>query len=235
MKALVDRLPCRSAIIGSECACRGNSDIDTLRVAGIQNDCVKTHTARAGLPLRPGSVATQPGKFAPRLAAIFGFEECSILHTGKNGVRFRQGRLKVPDALELPRVLRAIIKLMCCQRLAGFGGDIVNKFVALTLRHSVGALLFTGRRSRLKPGLPAVVGTLNHLSKPPARLRNVNAIGIDRRSLGVVNLPAREMRSADIPLFALAVRGKNERAFARTNEDSDATHQEAPSSEILKH
>src|SRR5205807_9758792 len=142
MKALVDRRPARSAIIGSECACRGNGDIDTLRVAGIQNDCVKTHTARAGLPLRPGSVATQPGKFAPRLAAIFGFEECSILHTGKTGVRFRQGRLKVPDALELPRMLRAIIKLMRCQRLARFGGDVVNKFVALAFWRSARASLF---------------------------------------------------------------------------------------------
>src|SRR5229473_3371266 len=132
MKALVDRLPCRSAIIGSECACRRNGYIDSLRVAGIQNDGVKTHTARAGLPLRPSSVAAQPRKFAPRLAAIFGFEERSIFHTGKNRVGFRQRRLKVPDALELPRMLRAVIKLMRCQRLAGFGGDDVNNFVAIT-------------------------------------------------------------------------------------------------------
>src|SRR5256885_3535923 len=133
MRALADRLPCRSAIIGSECACRGNSYIDTLRVAWVQNDRVKTHTARAGLPLRPGSVAAQSRKFAPRLAAIFGFEERGIFHTGKNRVRFRQGWLKVPDALELPRVLRAIIKLMCCQRLARFGGGIVNQLGALGL------------------------------------------------------------------------------------------------------
>src|SRR5882672_5365490 len=170
MKALVDRLPCRSAIIGSESACRRNSYIDTLRVAGIQNDRVKTHTARAGLPLRPGSVAAQSRKFAPRLAAIFGFEKRGIFHTGKNRVGFRQRWLEVPDALELPRMLRAIIKLMRCQRLAGFGGDVVNKFVALTLWHSAGALLFTGRRSRLKPGFASIIGTLNHLSKPTARL-----------------------------------------------------------------
>src|SRR5256885_2276021 len=170
MKALVDRLPRRSAIIGSERACRGNGYIDTLRVAGIQNDRVKTHTTRAGLPLRPGSVAAQSRKFAPRLAAIFGFEERGIFHTGKNRVGFRQGWLKVPDALELPRVLRAIIKLMCCQRLAGFGGDIVNKFVALAFWRSALTSLFARRRSRLEPGLPAVVGTLNHLPKPPARL-----------------------------------------------------------------
>src|SRR6476660_4789875 len=167
MKALVDWLPRRSAIIGSECACRRNGYINALRIAGIQNDRMKTHTARTGLPLRPGSVAAQSRKFAPRLAAIFGFEQRSIFYTGKNRLWFGQRRLKVPDALEFPRMLRAVIKLMRCQRLAGFGRDVVNKFVALTLRHSAGALLLTGRRSRLEPGLPAVIGTLNHLPKPP--------------------------------------------------------------------
>ena len=40
----------------------------------------------------------------------------------------------------------------------------------------------------------------------PLDLRRVETIGIGRRSFQVIHLPARKMRAADIPFFALAVR-----------------------------
>ena len=46
-----------------------------------------------------------------------------------------------------------------------------------------------------------------------ARLRCVNAVRINRRTFQVINFPAREMRAADFPSFARAIRSQDERAF----------------------
>src|SRR2546425_336187 len=62
-----------------------------------------------------------------------------------------------------------------------------------------------GGRSRLVPGLSAIVGALNDLPEPTARLRSVYAIGIGERSLDVIHLPARKMGATDVPFFTLAV------------------------------
>ena len=64
------------------------------------------------------------------------------------------------------------------------------------------------------PGFAAVVGALNDLAEPAAGLRGVDAVRIDGRALEVVDLPAGEVRAADVPLLALAVGGEDERAFA---------------------
>src|SRR5213592_376191 len=74
--------------------------------------------------------------------------------------------------------------------------------------------------SRLAP----VAGALDDLPEPPARLRRVQPIRIDRRALEVVDLPAREVRATDIPPFALAVRRQDERALARTDQHSYSAH-----------
>ena len=70
----------------------------------------------------------------------------------------------------------------------------------------------------------AVIGPLDDLAEPSARLRCVDAIGIHRRALQVIHLPPREVRAADVPLFAFAVCCENESALAGANKNSYAAH-----------
>src|SRR5262245_50517396 len=79
------------------------------------------------------------------------------------------------------------------------------------------------------PVLAAVVRALNDLPEPAAGLRDVDPVRVRQRTLHVVNLPPGKERSADIPFVALAVRGQDECALARTGEDSNAAHLLLPS------
>src|ERR1700741_572171 len=118
----------------------------------------------------------------------------------------------MPDALEHPRLLRAIVELVRGQRLSLGRGGVIDELVALTFWH--GAI--QGRAAtRSFPRLAAVARALNHLPEPAAGLRGVNAIRIGGRSLHVIDLPAGEKGSADVPLLPLAVRSQDERALAR--------------------
>ena len=108
----------------------------------------------------------------------------------------------MPDALELPGMLCAVVPLMGGE---GRAGRVVDEFVALALGHPAGSRGFARRRSRLMPGFAAVVGTLNDLAEPSAGLGGVNAIGIGGGSLEVIQLPSGKQRSIDFPLVALAV------------------------------
>src|SRR5260370_31611382 len=222
-KSRVDRLPGLAAIVGAESARRRDRDVNSLRIARIENDGVQTHAARTRLPLGSSAVTAQAGEFLPVLSAVGGAEDSSVFHSGINRVGIAERWLQVPHPLELPRMLRTVVPLMRCQRLAGFGGCIVNELVALALWRSRGDR-FTGGRSGLVPGFAAVIGALNQLSEPSAALPGVNPIKIPRPSLDVVKLPARKMRAADIPLFALAIRSQNERALACTHHNSYLTH-----------
>src|ERR1700686_4176110 len=107
----------------------------------------------------------------------------------------------MPHTLELPRVWLAVIKLVCT------GHSVVDKFVTDRL-----------------PGFPAIVRSLNHLTEPTAALRCIQPVGIRRRSLHVINFPARKMRPADIPLLALSIGSKHERAFPGAHQNSHSTH-----------
>src|SRR5882672_827505 len=111
----------------------------------------------------------------------------------------------MPHPLELPRMLRAVVKLVRGERLAGLGRRVVRELVALAFGHAVRGSRFPGRRSGLVPGFSAIVGALNDLAEPTTRLRSVYAIGIGERSFHVIHLPARKMGPADVPFFALAV------------------------------
>src|SRR5437016_9939555 len=93
-------------------------------------------------------------------------------------------RLEMPDPLEFPRMLRAVVPLMRA------GDAVVNELVALALLHSAVALQFLGAAARRHPGFAAVVRSLNDLSEPTARLRRVNPVRINRRPFHVINLPA---------------------------------------------
>ena len=58
-------------------------------------------------------------------------------------------------------------------------------------------------------------------------------IRIDRRSLEVIDLPAGEVRAADVPLLALAVGRQDERALARADQYSYSAHRSLLSSRSL--
>src|SRR5205823_7212659 len=89
----------------------------------------------------------------------------------------------MPDALELPRMLFAIVKLMRGERSSGFRRGIVDEFVALAFGRAAGTRGgLARRRARLDPSLAAVIGALNDLAEPSAGLRHVNAVGILGRS-----------------------------------------------------
>src|SRR5207249_482282 len=110
---------------------------------------------------------------------------------------------QVPDALEHPGLLRAVVKLVRRERLAGLGGSVVDELVALAPRHAERA----GLRSAAGrfPGLAAVAGALDDLAEPAAGLRAIDPVRIHRGAFQVVNLPAGEEGAADVPLLAFAV------------------------------
>src|ERR1043166_7424380 len=131
----------------------------------------------------------------------------------------------MPDPFELPRVLGAIVPHMGGERSARLRRNVVSELVALPLRHSVGSRrCFARRESRLKPGLSAVIGTLNYLSEPSARLRRINSIRIRRRSFQVIHLPPREMRPIHLPVLAFSIRRQDKSALPRSHQDSYSAH-----------
>src|SRR5690606_15578826 len=120
-----------------------------------------------GLPARPGLMAAQAGQLLPGPAAVRGAEERSVLDAGVDEIGVRRRGLEVPDARELPRVLRAVVPLVCRERPARFRGGVVGELVALAARHAGNAAVVLRRgivrRGRLLPGFPAVAGTLDDL------------------------------------------------------------------------
>src|SRR5437667_12914349 len=100
----------------------------------------------------------------------------------------------MPDALELPRMLGAVVPLMSGERLAGSRGSVVHELVALALRHSFWRGPFARRGPRLCPSFAAVIGPLNELPKPAAALRRIQPRGVDGRALEVGSHPARKRR-----------------------------------------
>ena len=66
-QSAVDRLPAGAAVVGAERARRRDGNVHPLRIAGIENDGVQAHAARARLPLGAGAVAAQAGEFLPVL------------------------------------------------------------------------------------------------------------------------------------------------------------------------
>ena len=192
VQPFVDRLPRLAAIVGSECTSRGDCDVDAIRIFGIEDDRVQAHPSSAGLPLRSGAVTAQAGEFLPVLPAIGRLEQRRIFDPGVNGVGIGERWLEMPDALKLPRMLRAVVELV---RREWRGGGVVDELVAFALRHPSGAGCFPGRRARLMPCLAAIVRALDDLAKPSAGLRRVDTIWIGRRSLEVIELPSGEMRA----------------------------------------
>src|SRR5690242_15389785 len=107
----------------------------------------------------------------------------------------------MPDARELPRMLRAVVPLV------GAGDTGVGELVADRL-----------------PRLAAVVRALNDLAVPAGGLRCVQPVRIGRRPLQVVHLPPREQRAFDAPVITRSVRRHDERALPRAHEEPNSAH-----------
>ena len=158
-------------------------------MARVEQDRVQAHAAGAGLP-EVAFGAAQPGKLLPGLAAVRGLEQRRVFRPGIDRVRVGERRFEMPDALELPGMLRAVVPLVRA------GHAVVDELVADRL-----------------PGLAAVVRALDHLPEPAAGLRRVDAVRVSGRAFEMIHLPARKVRAADLPFLALAVRGQDERAL----------------------
>src|SRR5690348_18314517 len=74
------------------------------------------------------------------------------------------------------------------------------------------------------PSSTAVLRALDQLPEPAGGLRRINTIWINGRSLHVINFPAREVGTVNVPLFPLAVRSQNECALASANQYTNLAH-----------
>ncbi len=111
-QAAVDRLPGRAAVVGAERAGGRDRDEHALRIDRVEQDRVQAHAARARLPLRARAVAAQAGQLVPARPAVGRAEQRRVFDAGVDGVGIGERRLEVPDALELPRVRRAVVPLV---------------------------------------------------------------------------------------------------------------------------
>ena len=170
-------------------------------------------------------MTAQSGELVPGLATVGRAEQGGVFDPGVDGVRVGQRRLEMPDALELPRMRRAVVPLVRGEGLAGFGRRVVDELVALALGHAFrGRGRFAGGCAGLVPRLAAVIGALNDLPEPAAGLRRVQPVRVSGRSLEVVDLPAGKVWPTHLPPFSLAVRRQDERALAGTHQDSYLAH-----------
>src|SRR5204863_705630 len=198
--------------------------INALWIFAIQNDGVKAHTASAGLPAWAGSVASQHGEFFPVLTAVRRAEYASVFHACVHGVRIGGRGFEMPDTLEFPGMLRAVVPHVGGERFAGFRGRVVDELIALAFGRPWLGVLLPRRRPRLYPSLAAIIRALNDLPEPAAGLRRIDAIRVGGRALEVIHLPARKMRTADVPLLALTIRCKDKFTLARSNQYPYSAH-----------
>ena len=199
-QSAVDRLPGLAGVVAPERARCRDGDEDPSGLARIEEDRVQAHAAGAWLP-KVTLGAAQSGKFLPGLAAVHGAEQGGVFRAGVDGIGIGERRFEMPDSLELPRVLRAVVPLV------GAGDAVVDELVPDRL-----------------PRFAAVFGALNHLAEPAAGLRRIEPVRINGRALEVIDFPAGKVGAADLPLFALAVRGQDERALAGADQYSDCAH-----------
>src|SRR5689334_9086126 len=147
VQTAVDRSPGLACVVAPECAGGRNGDENPVRVAGIQDYGVQTHTSSAGLPFRSCAMAAQSREFLPRLTAVLRAKQSGVFHSRIDRVRIVKRWFDMPNALKLPRMLGAIVELMRGQRSAGFRGGVVHEFVALSLRRPSWRGLFARRRA----------------------------------------------------------------------------------------
>src|SRR5438046_6651898 len=151
-------------------------------------------------------MAAQSSEFLPILPAVRRAEYASVFHGRVDGVRIGRRRFEMPDTLEFPGMLRAVVPHVGGERFAGFRGRVVDELIALAFGRARLGVLLPRRRPRLYPSLAAVIGAPNDLPEPAAGLRRIDAIRVGGRAREVLHLPARQMRTADVPLLAPTIR-----------------------------
>ena len=151
-----------------------------------------------GCQFGPEPWPRSPGSSCHVCPPSVGAEQGGVFDARVDGVRIGQRRFEMPDALELPGMRRAVVPLVRA------GHAVVDELVADRL-----------------PRLAAVVGALDHLPEPAAGLRRIDAIRVDGRSLEVIDLPAAEVRAADVPLLALAIGRQDKRALLGAHQHPD--------------
>src|SRR6266566_3129914 len=73
---------------------------------------MEAHAAGARRPVGRGAVLAQGGELAPGLATVGRTEEGRVFGARVDGVRVCEGRLEVPDSLELKGARGSVIPLM---------------------------------------------------------------------------------------------------------------------------
>src|SRR5262249_44293134 len=159
------------------------------------------HPTGTRLPSRSRPMAPQTGELLPGAAAVHRAEQRGVFHPGIDGFRIGQRRLEVPDSLEFPGVLRAVVPLVSPR------DTVILELVADRL-----------------PRLATVVGALDHLTEPAAGLRRIQPARVDGRTLEMVDLPACKVGAVDLPPLALGVRRQDEPALACANQYADSPH-----------
>ena len=150
-------------------------------------------------------------------------EEGCVFDAGVDGVGVGERGLDVPDALELPRVLGAVVPLVGGEGLAGFFGGVVEEAV-WRRGGPLWAFGLAGLEAGLVPGFAAVVGALDELAEPAAGLRGEDRVGVGGRAFHVVDLPAGEVGAGDGPIISFAIGFNDEAAFVGADEDAYGTH-----------
>src|SRR5438477_12332107 len=109
-------------------------------------------------------------------------------------------------------------------KLVGAHLPLVHELVAFAFGHAARADQLIGVAAGRLPCFSAIVGALDDLTEPTARLRREDAVRLGGRAFEVIHLPAREMRAVDFPPLALAIRCQDERAFLRAGKQSYSAH-----------
>src|SRR5207237_3951028 len=112
VEAAVDRLPRLAGVIAAEGARGRDRDEDPLGMARVDKDRVEAHPACSRLPRGPGAMAAQSGQLLPGLPAVARAKQGGIFDPREDRVRIVERGLEMPDALEFPGTLRAVIKMV---------------------------------------------------------------------------------------------------------------------------
>src|SRR5437667_12079228 len=128
MQAVINWFPGLAAVVCAKRASSGYRDGNSIRITGIEENCVQTHSACPRLPFRTGIAATQSSEFMPRFPTVLRFEQRGIFHACINVIGIVERWFQMPDPFEFPRMLCAVVPLVGRERLPGLRRSFVNDF-----------------------------------------------------------------------------------------------------------
>ena len=121
MQPSVDGFPRFTAVVGTESTSGGNGNEHPIMIAWVNDDRMQAHPSGARGPFRSCAMAAESGEFLPRLPAVGRAKQRSVFDPGVNSVRVGQRRFQMPDSLKFPRMLCAVVPLVCGEGLPTFG------------------------------------------------------------------------------------------------------------------